>query len=368
MKFAIATVIACHGLIHLLGAAKGFRLAPLPQLAQPISAPMGAVWLAAAVLFLAMAASIVWWPSGAWALGAAAIVVSTIAIVPSWSDAKAGAFVNVAAAVVVVAAYLMHGPASLPARYRAEVDRGLSRVTAVPPVTEADLAPLPPLVQRYLRLAGVVGQPRVQSVRVRMRGRIRSSREAAWLPFAVEQYNFVDPPARLFYMTGSMFLVPFQGLHAYVGSAATMRVTVAGLVPVAAGEGPEMTRAETVTLFNDMCVMAPATLIDPAIRWEPVDERRVRAAFTNAGATIQAELVFNDAGELVDFWSDDRRQAAADGGPMRAVRWSTPLGPYRAFGAMRLSSGGEARWHEPEGAYAYIEIEILDVEYNRTAR
>ena len=49
-----------------------------------------------------------------------------------------------------------------------------------------------------------------------------------------------------------------------------------------------MTQGETVTMFNDMCVMAPATLIDPAIVWEPVDARTARASFTNAGYRIRA--------------------------------------------------------------------------------
>ena len=42
----------------------------------------------------------------------------------------------------------------------------------------------------------------------------------------------------------------------------------------------------------------------------------------------------------------------------------TPVGRYRAFGAVRLMSGGDARWHEPAGEYAYIEMEITDVQYN----
>jgi hypothetical protein len=30
-----------------------------------------------------------------------------------------------------------------------------------------------------------------------------------------------------------------------------------------------MSQSETVTLFNDMCIMAPATLVDAPIAWEP---------------------------------------------------------------------------------------------------
>jgi hypothetical protein len=53
---------------------------------------------------------------------------------------------------------------------------------------------------------------------------------------------------------------------------------------------------------------------------------------------------------------------------MRKVRWSTPLGPYRSFGPIRLASGGDARWHEAEGEYAYIELTIDDVRYNVRSR
>jgi hypothetical protein len=164
-------------------------------------------------------------------------------------------------------------------------------------------------------------------------------------------------------MTG----IPFHGLHRYVDSTATMRVKVAGVATVADASGVEMTRAETVTLFNDMCVLAPATLIDPTIRWQTVDDDVVRATFTNAGYAVSAHLQFNDAGELVNFWSDDRK-ASTDGGAFTAMRWSTPLTAYRAFGDARLASRGEGRWLAPAGDYAYIELEIDDVRYNPRSR
>jgi hypothetical protein len=219
-------------------------------------------------------------------------------------------------------------------------------------------------VQRYLRATGVVGQPRVRNFRVRMHGRIRQGRDAPWIPLIAEQHNFVDEPARLFYMNGSMFMIPVQGYHRYVGPSATMRIKAAALVPVAEASGNEMNQAETVTLFNDMCVMAPGTLIDPAIGWEPVDAHTVRATFTNAGHTIRAELLFNDAGELTDFRSDDRYQTSPDGSTARNVRWSTPIAGYRSFGPVRVASSGEGRWQEPGGEYAYIQLTLDEVRYN----
>jgi hypothetical protein len=201
-----------------------------------------------------------------------------------------------------------------------------------------------------------------------MRGRIRNGPEARWIPLAAEQYNVIDEPARLFYLTGSMFTIPVQGYHRYVGPSATMRVKAAALVPVVAVSSDEMNQGETVTMFNDMCVMAPATLINPAIVWEPVDASTVRASFTNASHTIRAELSFNEAGELTNFWSDDRYQTAPVGKTVKKVRWSTSLGRYRPFGTVRLASGGEGRWHEPGQEYAYIELTLDDVQYNVRSR
>jgi len=368
MTLLFALFLIAHGLIHLLGVAKAFRWADLPQLTQPVSVLFGAMWLAAALLFLGAAASLFVWPRGWWAIGMAAIVVSTIAVVPSWADAKVGAFANVVALVGVLLGFLAQGPTSLQAAFERDVDRRLSSHAPGGAISEADLQPLPPPVRRYLRASGVVGQPRVRNFHARMHGRFRNGRDARWMPFNAEQYNFVDAPARFFLMHASQTFVPFQGYHRYAGSSASMLVKVAALVPVVDVSGDEMTRAETVTLFNDMCVMAPATLIEPTIAWQAVDDRTVRATFSNAGHTVRAELVFNEAGELTNFWSDDRRQVSPDSGTLVAARWSTPLGHSRTFGSYRLASSGEARWHEPAGEYAYIELEIDEIRYNLASR
>jgi hypothetical protein len=367
MTVLFGLFLLAHGLIHLLGFAKAYELADLPQLTRPVSPFYGFMWLIAALLFTAAAGSLFVWPRWWWAIGACAIVVSTLAIVPSWADARFGALANVVAAVGVAFGFLALGPGSLRAAYDNDTDQALARFDPLPAIADADLATLPDPVHRYLRASGVVGRPRVRNFRVRMHGRIRNGSDARWIPIVTEQYNFVDRPARFFYLTGSLFLIPVQGYHRYAGSSAMMRVKAAALVPVAVASGDEMTQAETVTLFNDMCVMAPATLIEPTIAWEPVDARTVRASFTNAGHTIRATLAFNEAGELTDFWSDDRYQTTPDG-RSRKIRWSTPVRAYRSFGDVRLSSGGEGRWHEPGGEYAYIELTLDDVQYNVRSR
>ena len=368
MRFAFALVLVAHGLIHLIGFARAFGVADLPPLTAPISQFFGLLWLTASLLFVAAAEALFLWPRGWWAIAAAGTVVSTVAIIPSWAEARFGMVANFIVLIGVVFGFFAHGPASLRAAFERDVDRGLSRATPATTLTEADLAHLPRPVQRYLVGAGVVGQPRVRNVRVRMHGRIRSGPDAPWIPITAEQYNFLDEPARLFYFTGSMRMIPIQGYHRYVGASASMEVKAAAIAPIVSASGPATAEGETVTMFNDMCVLAPATLISRAIDWEPVDARTVRARFTNGGHTIRAELTFNDAGELANFQSDDRYRISSDGRRAKKVRWSTPLDAYRSFGNVRLASGGEARWHEETGEYVYIELTFDDVHYNVRSR
>ena len=167
-------------------------------------------------------------------------------------------------------------------------------------------------------------------------------------------------------MSATMSGIPFQILHRYVSASASMVVKLAAVVAVAEARGVEMTRAETVTLFNGMCIMAPAALIDPQIEWQPVDDMKVRAIFRNAGHSVHAELSFNEAGELTNFTSTDRGKASPDGRTLTQAMWSTPVERYRAFGHARLASAGVGCWHEPGGEYNYIELELDDVHYNLT--
>jgi hypothetical protein len=70
--------------------------------------------------------------------------------------------------------------------------------------------------------------------------------------------------------------------------------------------GPQISAAETVTVLNNLCLMAPGALLDPRLAWTPVDDRTAGLILTNGPHRVGATLRFNDDDEPVDFWSDDR--------------------------------------------------------------
>jgi len=363
MRVAFAILIGLHGLIHLLGPAKVFGWAAVPQLRIPITPLGGALWLVAAVLLVGAAISVAVGAAGWWRLALPGVVLSQGLITRSWGDAKFGTLTNLAIAIPLVLLALDARPSGFRSRFAHDRDALLARpVRPGAVVTEADLAGLPPLMQSYLRRVGALGRPRVRNLRVRFDARMRSSATSPWMPATATQYEFFDPPARLFYMNATRGGIPLDIYHRYVDGAATFQVRIAGVWPMVDKRGPVLTRAETVTLMNDVVVMAPAAVLDLPFTWQPIDERSVLATFTNAGNTVSATLAFDAAGDLVGFLSNDRTQEDANGS--RSVPWSTPISGYRAVDGIRIGARGDADWVEASGAWTYGNFEIRAIAYN----
>ncbi|MFZ5595929.1 MAG: DUF6544 family protein [Bacillota bacterium] len=267
--------------------------------------------------------------------------------------------------VIFLPLFLVYRSRDLFRAYKSEVTKGLESTAAVERqfLTPDDTGHLPEPVRKYLAYTGVIGREKVINVRVVTDGEFKTDPRKDWVNVKTRQYNFFADPARIYFLKINMSGVPVVGLHSYANAGARMLIKAAGLITVADGRGREMDRSETVTVFNDMCLLAPASLIDKRIRWETVDPLTVRATFDNKGIIVSALLYFNEKGELINFVSDDRYYSST-GKNYQIVRWSTPVGEYKDFNGVKLPSHGEAVWHFPGGDYCYARLNIREVEYN----
>lgn len=97
-------------------------------------------------------------------------------------------------------------------------------------------------------------------------------------------------------------------------------------------------------VFNHLVVMAPGAIVDAAATWTAIDPLHVRGLFTNGDQTDSAFLTFDadyDFVDFVDFVSDDRTRASADGKTFMQLRWSTPLAGHRDTDGRRILTHGE---------------------------
>ena len=374
LRWVVVAVLAVHGLIHLLGAAKGFGLAAVPQLSTPIGVVAGALWLLAAALVLAAAVLLAvgmpaWW----WTVALGAAAVSQIAIASSWHDARAGSIVNLVLLLLAGYGFADEGPTSFHARYRDRVSQALADVdVSLAVLDEPDLTHLPAPLADYIRGSGAIGQPRVVSFRADFHGRIRSGPDAAWMPFTGQQVNTYGPrPQRIFLMDATKGGLPVTVLHVFQDATATMRVKLLSLFTVVDASGPEMDRGETVTVFNDLVVMAPGAIVGAHVTWTAIDPLHVRGEFTDGDQSVSGVLTFDAGHDLVDFVSDDRSAASADGKTFTPQRWSTPLAGHRATpDGHRVLTSGEGVWHAeaPAGSFTYLEFRLDAITYNEGTR
>jgi hypothetical protein len=369
LRWAVGVVLIGHGLLHLMGAAKGLGWTEVSQLREPIGSVAGVGWFVTAVLVVVTGALVVA-RRPSWPLAAVAAVLSQLMILTSWSDAKAGTAGNLLLVLVAFHGYRADGPTSVRARFRRSTRQAIDAVRRLEggpptPVCERDLAHLPGPVADYVRATGAVGRPRVTGFRARISGRIRSGPDAPWMRWVGEQVNTFGPsPTRVLFMDATMKGLPTDVLHCFQGPHATMQVRLASWVTVVDAHGPDMDQAETVTLFNDMCVLAPAALIDAPVRWADIDARHVRGSYTHAGHTATAVLTFDEAHRLVDFESDDRLRSSSDGRTFSPMRWSTPISRYVEFDGRLVGSLGRGRWHpDSEAPFDYLEFHTDELTY-----
>lgn len=358
IKYVLSFLLIAHGVIHLLGFVKAYGLATVSAINSNLSKGAGLLWLLTALLLMVTAILFFTGMERWWITAIIAVLLSQLLIFSVWKEAKFGTMGNV---IILIAALLSMGSQLFENGFKRDVQETLqlSAAASTETMTEADLQNLPDPVQRYLKYAGVLHQPKVRNARIVFDGEMRGKGKE-YFPFTSVQYNFFDDPARLFFMQATMSGLLVYGYHRYAAGTATMTIKLFGIYPVLYQKGDTMNMAETVTLFNDMCLLAPATLIDKRISWTTLDKNIVRGTFTNGKITVSAVLYFQEDGQLVNFISGDRTDVSV----MKQYPWSTPVSNYKLMNGINVMTYGEAIWHYPESPFTYGKFHLRSIAYN----
>ncbi len=361
MRIVFLIIVLLHGFIHSLGFVKAFGINEVKELTIPVSKFSGIIWLVASILFLVYAWLFYQNSKHAWIVGLVSVILSQILVFYFWNDAKFGTIPNViilVVALISLGSFLMHS--EFTDRVNQDFKKNNSLKTDI--LTEKDIAHLPAPVQKYLHYTKSVGQPKIKNFKAEFVGGMRSKPEDDYMKLHSVQYNFYQHPSRYFYMTASKMGLPATGLHLYQNETATFQVKLLNWFKVVDARGDKMNQAETVTLLNDMCFIAPATLIDHRIKWEVISDTSTKAIYTNGNISISATLYFNEKGELINFVSNDRYDT--DGIRYDSHPWETPVENYRMINGYLLPAKAKLIYQKPDGDFTYGELEYKSVKYN----
>ncbi len=356
MRIAVAALLLLHGLIHLLGFLKPWKLAEVPQLSGPSSRALGLLWLAATLVLCAAAVLRLLNHDAWWVAGAVGVVLSQGLILSQWSDAKAGTVLNVLLAMAVLISF---STARFHRSNEAHARALLSKVAAQQPstVTVEELGTLPAPVKRWLEAAGVVGKPRAHTVRLRQRGEMRTNPEGRPMHAEATQHFTIDEPGFIWAVDLTMWGVPVVGRDTFVEGRGRMFIQLGGLITVADGTGETFDQG-TMLRFLGEIVWFPSAALAPYLRWEAIDDRHARATMTYKGTTTSAVFEIDAEGRVIGLAA----QRYFNGKTLE--QWTIPMSAWSRIRGIEMPTAGGAVWKLAAGDFDYYRWEILDVETN----
>ena len=361
MRAAFVFIVFVHGLIHLMGFLKAFRLADIRELTLHISGFAGMLWLCAACLFVMYGILMVTGVKYAWVVGLAAVVVSQILAIWFWKDARFATIPNLLILTVAISAWGGQAFEKLTRRETQAAAAAVNRA-GLSIFEEKVAAGLPEPVGRWLLASGAVGREHVVSGLVTQKARMKMKPgQEKWLHATASQITTVDPPAFVWTVNLQMNpLMHMAGRDKFVDGKGAMRILMNGLINVVNEAGEKLDEG-TIQRYLGELVWFPTLAVSPLVTWEALDEHSARATMTYMGTTGSGTFWFDAQGNFVRFsaWRYMGNEPESE-----RREWVLTVDDYREFDGIRVPSKMKATWRLEEGDWTWLDLEITDIQYN----
>ena len=361
LKILFIVIVLIHGLIHLPGFIKAFKLANIEQLHAEISKTAGVFWLIATLMFI-VASVFFLVKNEAWMyLMVAAILLSTVLIIFAWKDAKYGMIPNVIILAVAALSLSSYSMNTMISKERTEI---LAETTASDPkiIVENDIAHLPAPVKKWLVRSGVIGKPEIKSVRIDQTARMKMKQgQEKWYTAKAEQYVTTGKPA--FIWTVNMNMSPvmnIKGRDKFVDGKGAMLIRMNSLINIVNEKGEKLDEGTIQRYLGEM-VWYPTMALSPYITWESIDASTARATISYMGTTGSGVFHFNEKGDFVKFVA--LRYKGNEAGAKR-YEWVITVNDYAEFEGIKVPSKMEATWRFDEGDWTWLKLDVEKMKYN----
>ena len=367
LRIVFLVIVLLHGLIHLMGFVKEWKLAPVSQLSGQTLIPLsaagakiaGAFWLLACLGFLWAGVAFLLKKESWWVIAALAVLVSQLLIILYWPDAKAGTVANIIVLLGLLPAY---GDWSFDRMVRQEVQTLLSQSakTEATPVTREMLAGLPHCVQNWLTQSGVVGKPKAVTVHLKQKGLMRTKPDGPWMPGEAEQYFNTEHPG--FIWTIRLHMppgLPVAGRDKYAGGKGNMLIKAFSLVPIVNGKGDKIDQGTMLRYLGEI-VWFPSAALSPYISWENVDSTSAKATMEYKGMKTSGIFTFDAEGNFISM-NAERYMGSGDKATLE--KWHIPATEWQVIDGVRIPVKGEVVWKLKDGDFSYYKWEITNVNW-----
>lgn len=232
----------------------------------------------------------------------------------------------------------------------------IATMTAMPsftPLPAALLDPLPPIVQRYLRMALPNGVPTVTQVNFRQRGEMRLKEGSQrWYPFSATEQFESNPP--LFVWRVRLRMGPLLTVHGrdeYLDGIGAMDVRLWGLIPlVHTAPDPRLDEGALLRYLAEAAWFPSALLPSAQLQWQGAGRDSAVAVLRDGTTEARLTFHFNTGGEIVRV---EGLRPALSGNDYLSRGWSGRFSAWQEQCGMRIPTQCHVFWHLDHSEWEY---------------
>ncbi|MCL6260593.1 hypothetical protein M3O96_15930 [Aquiflexum sp. TKW24L] len=362
MKTLFAIILLIHGLIHLLGFLKAFLLAELNEFTNPVSKPMGLLWLLAALVLLFSAVMIFFKNPLWWFFAIIGVLISQVLIIVFWKDALYGTIPNI---LILIISMVGYGQYDFDKKIKEEITYTLGKVPAKisDPITPKDISSLPEPVQKWLLATGMMGKEPILTVFMKQKYQLKLKPEQKdWYTSSAEQYSTVDPPS--FVWSAEIKMMPVIsafGRDKFIEGEGEMVFNLLSIIPVANdGPNPQINEAALQRFLGEI-VWYPSAALSDYITWKDLGRQTAKATMTLGGLSGSGIFTFDEDGFVRNFTA---LRFQGSGPEAKKVEWIVNVIETKEYEGIKVPAKGNVTWRLETGDWTWAKFEILECNYN----
>jgi len=364
MKIVFFLIVILHALIHLPGFLKGFEIKEIKELTSQISMPLGIVWLAGFLLFLAFGILFLVNFQKCWMVGFIATLISQILVMLFWSEASYGSLPNI---LIFAVSLVSYGDFNFDRVNRQEISNILdqNRMAEDRIINEGDIQYLPEPVRHWLHNSGIVGHEFINIGHVTQKADVRMKPEQKkWMKAVATQYTTLNSPAFIWSIKLRMNQLLFvRGRDKFVRGKGEMMIKLNSLINIVNEHGAKIDEGALQRYLGEM-VWFPSMALSPYISWQEVDSLTATASIAYEGTSGSGTFYFNSNGDVVKYFAMRYRENGADA---KRYGWEIRIMDYKAFEGIMVPVKMTSTWKLDEGDWNWLNLEVTDIKYNRNA-
>lgn len=229
----------------------------------------------------------------------------------------------------------------------------MNHMPSFSPLPAALLAPLPPIVQRYLRMTFPSGIPDVTRVTLTQQGAMRLKEGSMrWSPFTATEQMGLNPPEFVWRARMHLGLLMTATVEdEYLDGIGSIDARLWGVIPLLHPQPhPRLDEGALLRYLAEAAWFPVALLPSARLQWQAAGNQS--AVATLHDGTIEARLTvhFNSSGEIVHV---EALRPYLSGEDYLSRAWSGLFSEWREFNGMRVPTRGRVFWHLDSGMWEY---------------